>query len=355
MELPAYIHPEFLKIFPSTMTILVTYGCTAACEQCCFESNPSIKHRLSLSQIKESIDAAKVAFPALKLVVFSGGEAFMLKDDLYEAVRYATSLNLKTRIVSNGYWAKNKERAKEIMATLHGFGLSELNLSTGLDHQKWVNESTVFNAAEASLSLGVSTLVTLELDSSESNCLENFISNERYKPMNKNEKFSLINNSWMNFQENAEERQQLSEMSFNSLRGGCSQVFDNLVVTPHNNLSACCGLTLEHIPEIRLGSLNDSKLWDLYAAQLEDFLKVWIHMDGPFTIMEKLLGKDGMQYIGEVRHICEACAIMHKNPKVITALTENYEKFVPDVLSRLSAKVSLSNFERTIVQQGLPS
>lgn len=63
---------------PSTVTILPTYTCTAACKECCFESSPRIKERLSRDELFKSIDKAISDLLDLKLIVFSGGECFTL-------------------------------------------------------------------------------------------------------------------------------------------------------------------------------------------------------------------------------------------------------------------------------------
>lgn len=235
MNQPDFLHKAFSNHFPSTMTLLVTYGCTAACEQCCFESNPKIKERLSLEQIKRSIQAAKDSFPALKLIVFSGGEAFMLKDDLIQAVKYANDLGLMTRVVTNGYWAKRPDKAREIVLRLKDAGINEINISTGLDHQKWVTEETVLNASEALTSLGVFTLVTVELDSEESNCYGSILENPRTLTLMETGIFKLMTNSWMSFQEEAPQRKALKDTESMAFSRGCSQIYDNMVVTPHNN------------------------------------------------------------------------------------------------------------------------
>ena len=36
---------------PTHLTILPTYRCTAACAQCCFESNPHVQGRIPLPRI----------------------------------------------------------------------------------------------------------------------------------------------------------------------------------------------------------------------------------------------------------------------------------------------------------------
>ncbi|ELQ07393.1 hypothetical protein [Xanthomonas translucens] len=118
----------------------------------------------------------------------------------------------------------------------------------------------------------------------------------------------------MPFHNDADERDQ--EIDHESLRNGCDQIFSNVVVTPHDNLSACCGLTLEHIPEMRLGRCDGSNMDALCYSQSQDFLKFWIHTDGPYAIIESVLGKEYAKILDGVVHICQACAILHKDDEV---------------------------------------
>lgn len=319
-------------VTPHTLTVLCTYQCTAACKQCCFESSPDVKGRLSGDTIRARISEARSEFPSLRLVVFSGGEAFLLKQDLYDAVAHATSLGLMTRIVSNGSWAKTPASASRAVAKLKSAGLTELNLSTGKDHQEWVPAESIINAAEAAVGAGISTLVTVELDEQDGACFRSLSADQRVKRLLATKRLSLQSNSWMPFHEDAPAR--VNAIQRDDLRQGCTQVFGNVVVTPHDNLSACCGLTLEHIPEMRLGRNTGRNMGDLYRQQVGDFLKIWIHVDGPYTIAERVLGEEGSAAMKDVVHICQACVLMHKSERIREAIAERYQEFVPEVMTR---------------------
>ena len=149
-----------MHILPRHAVILASYNCSAACEHCCFQSHPGIKQRLTLAQIKEFIqDASRL--PSIELVAFSGGECFVLGKDLDEAVLYATSLGIRTRCVTNGYWAYTRVSAKRRLGTLARNGLKEINVSTGDFHQKFVPEDRVVNAVEVAVDLGVAAVVVV--------------------------------------------------------------------------------------------------------------------------------------------------------------------------------------------------
>jgi len=149
-------------ITPKAVTILGSYNCTAACDNCCFDCHPGIKQKLTLNQIIKFIDEAK-KFKTMKLLVFSGGECFLLGKDLVRAIEYGTKLGLFTRCVTNGYWAKSEVKAYERLKTIKAAGLKEINFSTGDFHQKYVPHDNIINGTIAALELGIPTVIMVEL------------------------------------------------------------------------------------------------------------------------------------------------------------------------------------------------
>lgn len=326
-------------ISPSSLTVLCTYRCTAACEQCCFESSPHLSGQLDGATIRDRITEATAAFPRLQLVVFSGGEPFLLKDELIKSVAHCSSLGLRSRIVTNASWAKRVARANETCGRLREAGLTELNISTGRDHQKWVDQQTVINAAEAAVSGGLRVLITIETDTEESRCLEAFRSDPRVLDLANSPLFGFQANYWMPFHDHAPARLQQADQHI--LRNGCAQVFNNVVVTPRDEIAACCGLTFEHIPELRLGHCSQGGIGERYRSQADDFLKYWLKVDGPYSIIERLLGHEADSLLDGVVHQCQACAVLHQNDGVRHALASRYGEFVPEVMTRFAVANAL--------------
>ncbi len=324
---------------PTTLTILCTYQCTAACKQCCFESSPFIKGRLDKETIIARIAEAKLSFSGLKVVVFSGGEAMLLREDLFEAIAYCSSLELVTRVVSNGYWGKSVRMAMETARSLKQAGLCELNISTGKDHQEWVPIESVINASTAVSDLGIFCLITVENEGPNRQLIDQILKHPLIAPRLQSGSITVQSNSWMPFQDTAEDRKQA--VAPEDLRNGCKQIFGTAVITPHDNLSACCGLTLEHIPEMRLGKNNGTNMERLYSSQADDFLKIWIHVDGPYSIIERLMNDKATSYLKGVVHICEACSLMHKSNEIRKALADQYKQFIPEVMTRFQVSMAL--------------
>lgn len=319
---------------PKNLTILGTYKCTAECKECCFQSSPRLTQRLTIDQIKKSIVEAKSSFPSIEVVIFSGGEIFLLKEDLYQAIDFANKQGLSTRCVTNAFWGKSPSRSEKTVERLLKAGLTEINISTGSDHQEYVPFSSVENASQALVKAGIRTVVTIEADKSTTDCYGKAMRSTVFSELISNypDLFWIQCNSWMPFSHDYEERE--SGLEKNSIFGGCDQLFSNIVITPYGKIAACCGLTFEHIPEMTLGDIETNSMIDLYTKSQSDFMKIWLKVDGPATILRRLYGEEVEEELSTVKHICQACVVLHKHPKVRNEIKKRYKEFVPEVLAR---------------------
>lgn len=326
---------------PETLTILPTYRCTAACEQCCFGSNPHIRERLTLKEIISAIQSAKDSFTNLQQVVFSGGECVMIGDDLYKSLKFATDNGLHTRIVSNGYWGASKRKSENTALRLYESGLKEINISTGRDHAKFFSIDSVLNAITDSVNKGIFGFLTIEQDAEDSSIIEAIKSDARFERLLNlgDKKFCYQVNTWMKFNNQHKGRHVNIATKSNT---PCGQLFSNLVVTPHKNISACCGLTYEHIPEMRLGHLETVGLAGAYEAETQDFMKIWIHVDGPDGIIRKVYGGIPPDGLISNDHVCDTCARLHKCDTTRALARERFEEFYPDVMFRYGMKKILT-------------
>jgi hypothetical protein len=327
---------------PSHLTILPTYRCTAACAQCCFESDPHVQGRIPIDRILGYIDQAADDFPSLKLVVFSGGECFLLRHDLDAAIDRAARRGLATRCVTNGYWATSPRAARERLAPLYEAGLTELNLSTGDDHQKFVPYERVVHGAVAAAECGIRALIVIEGRAGAAFTMEHALAHpvlaEFMRSSPARGSLDLLNNIWIPFKDDAgitqpegiyRTRERLERYR------GCDNVLENMVITPDEKLASCCGLTFEHIPEMKIGDARTRRLRTLYDRQLEDFLKIWIRVDGPEKIFFFATRKDpALSFPDGATHPCQTCAALFLNPRVRAVLERHYLEKVPEVMFR---------------------
>lgn len=72
---------------PTTITIVSTYKCTAACKNCCFQCSPNKNKRLSFNEMKVFIDSCMAEYSkSLKVLVITGGECMLFFNDVKKII-----------------------------------------------------------------------------------------------------------------------------------------------------------------------------------------------------------------------------------------------------------------------------
>ena len=328
---------------PITLSILPTYRCTAACEECCFGCGPDIQGQIPSERICSYIDQV-AAIDSVRQVVFSGGEPFLIGAALDVAVAEATNRRMHTRCVTNAFWAQNEETSYERLKKLKKAGLKELNISTGDHHQKFVPPDNVVYASRAALELDIQTVVVVESMQGREFTAEDIVKDSKLSPIlsdfKKKQLFQVIQSPWISVTGNHQtDHDQSMYLSRENLmrRHGCDSVLSSLAITPREELRACCGILMEKIPELNLGSLREKPLAMLCKDAQEDFMKIWLYVEGPEHILEWLARKDPcMDWEGKYVHQCEVCRALYRDFRIRELVRENFQEKVPDVLFRFS-------------------
>ncbi len=328
---------------PESFTILPTYRCNAACTECCFESHPGIKHRMSREELLGLIRRVKAELPRVRYVVLTGGEITLLRNDLLDAIRLLTELGLGSRIVTNGHWARTEDDAARWIKDLVAAGLSELNLSTGDEHLEWVPAESVARAALYATRAQLLTVVSIEGKASAGFRLEEFHDLPQIREIMTDEELKkwlmIMTNVWMPFHEGSGicQKQDICESK------GCDNVFENFVANPYGHLMSCCGLTMEYIPEMKVGQLSSSAtLQQIYAGQFEDLLKLWIWLDGTRVIFDRAKRRCGQDIAMTSPHNCAICAQLYQDPRLRSAVRDLVAENAEEIVFRSVLKARLS-------------
>lgn len=143
----------------------VTNRCTTNCAYCCFSSNRKELPELTGNEFKSVIrDAVELG---CRHVHFTGGEP-LIRDDIFELIRYSKQLNLGIRLQTNGMLL-----SKQIATKLVQSGLSSIMISLDSDrfieHDKLRGKGTwnaaveaIKNAINVGLSVRVNSVLTTE-------------------------------------------------------------------------------------------------------------------------------------------------------------------------------------------------
>lgn len=221
----------------------------------------------------------------MQLLVWSGGECFLEYKTLTIGIEYAKQQGLSSRCVSNAFWAKSIEQAKNKLLPLKERGLVELNFSIGDSHQKFVPIERVMNATVAALQLGIKVFIAVESTSRSIFTPKDIFENELYlkyiKGTSLENIFSAEPTVWVSFHDN--NSYEYGEIVGNS--GGCEGIFDTISLEPSLGLMGCCGITSNHIPEMHLGRVSEGDAYHRYLAQQDVFFKLWIFTEGPEAIV----------------------------------------------------------------------
>ena len=98
---------------------------------------------------------------------------------------------------------------------------------------------------------------------------------------------SVMSNTWVSFHS---DRELTVPASYGNCHG-CSSILSSITITPEESVVGCCGLTMEYIPEMKLGRAGDD-LRELFFRQYDDFLKIWLAVDGPEKVFRFAAERD---------------------------------------------------------------
>lgn len=292
MNLKSIIEPH-----PILMTLIPTHKCSAACDGCCFGCTPKIKHQMSYEEMVFHVDSAITAYPSIRVLVISGGECTLLGDDLDKIIAYGTQRGLRTRIVSNASWAKSYDDAYYRMMGLVKAGLCEFNVSTGKQHQKFVPLQNIIYAILAANNLGISPVqIAYERHPEDSQSSIDFLrENETISHLLKDGKIEIIDGIWQNLKNPL--GPEIHGINFCKVGADfrCRNLYNYITINPYSQLLACCGLTQEYNPYLKLGDLRKKTITDLYDSQFEELFFLWLYTMGPKHIYEKIAEYKGIQ------------------------------------------------------------
>lgn len=340
---------NYINVTPTTLTIAPTYRCTAACKECCFRCTPKVERILETEKILLYIDEAAKTFPTIKLMVLTGGECFLVAKDIPQMISCAKSHGMMSRVVSNGFWATSYEAAIKKLTPIVEAGLTELNISTGDNHQEYVPFENVINAIKAAYDLGIVSMAVYVESSPNADFTSDVIrKHSLLSPLIKKGVLHIIDAAWMQFSTTDNMRCNTKSLileNFETHRP-CKQLYDNIIINPYSQMLACCGLTVEYNKYLKLGEIgNDNSILDLYNSQFTDMFKFWLHVDGPALIYDKITKIRGIEK-KTFPHECQYCIELIHDKENLKLIKTLFEEEFSNILFRYSVRNTSLNFNK---------
>lgn len=316
----------FRHITPHTITLLTTFRCNAACDNCCLGCRPGVGRTMTLDEMKYYIDTCIKAYPeSIISVSFTGGECFLLGSVLDEIIRYSHQRGLSVGLVTNGFWGKSYSEATKRIESLKKNGLGSITFSVGEDHQHILPLVGCRNAVVAAARAGYNVSLRLETDfAGRSTILNKLEKDVPFMRLVKNGKIKIVGFEWRKF--NNEIRHPQSYPWHIGPYGKfepCKSLNGTISITPYGDVLACAGIACARIPALRLGNIWKQPLVDMYNSITADMLKVWILRKGPQDVLQYVYENSKIRFHDTGPH-CDSCMEIFGNPKIIPFLKETY-------------------------------
>ena len=322
----------------NSICFLTTYRCNAKCDYC--ECGPKAENGLTLAEMVRLIDEA-AELGTVNLVVFSGGEPSLLRDDLFAAIGHATSRGMLTRVVTNGMWGITPKKAEEFVDRLLEAGLSEINISVDDLHQRWIPLERPRNAFLACYKRGVKCLLAHKQNKSSMITVPylreffgvDLIDYEHGREYTEEEQCRLISSGSIIPVGRNEDQADLSDHIYGSWRHSCGSVLRDIIVGARGNFLPCCGIVTKNTPELTREDLRTTSLIDAIDNANRDVMLNWIALEGPAAIAEFVKEKDpSVQFADEYVGICHICNEVLTRPDVRRVIAEH----LPEITERVS-------------------
>jgi len=322
-------------ITPTSFAIHVTYTCPLTCAHCCFSSGPEVRDRLSLDHIIETIRSLDTS--TIRMVAFTGGEAFLLGNGLVDIVGEAKSRGFVTRVVTSAYWAKHQSVAEKKLVALREAGLDELSISWDDFH---ANQSSmpmsfqyVHNAFWAAKKLGIIAAINI-VQSANSTWTANVVKDALGIPQESDE---VIVESPVNLTGRAEIELQDVGLRPNRYLGPCPYVLKGPTLSAKNKLLACCGVIPETDALVLDPDFSPENLDSAIEQGLQSPLLNWLYIRGPYAIMDWISKKYNIP-IPKAENVggnCEACKLLFETKEIADKIPDALIEKVNDISDEL--------------------
>jgi hypothetical protein len=277
---------------------------------------------------------------SIQMVAFTGGEPFLLGENLIAAVQRATQRGFVTRIVTSAYFGDNRDAAEVRLRAMKNAGLRELSISWDDFHEEFVSFAAVRNVFEIARRLDILVAINV-VQSARSKWNATRVRKELGLSHNDP---SVICESPLNRTGRADEELRDHELSPERSLGPCPYVLTGPTLSANGDLLACCGV----IP-------NDARLTIARSAQAGELaqnieraggsvLLNWLYLRGPYDIVSFIGRRFDIEVPAKeaIGGNCEACAILFGEKEIASRIDEALALKADEIAGELSVLDALN-------------
>ena len=324
----------------TTLALLVTYQCNVECKHCGLNCSPKNKVWMSMDEMRSlAIQASKIGAES---IVLTGGEPTLIKNkelcNYFRFVKNETSIS-NIRIVTNGHWAKNYEKAYSILKGWKDAGLDELNVSCGEFHQEYIPIENIGYAYKAGCDLDFFTvLLAGEFTKNKrkgkltpydfEKMLGCRIKQHHESSLFVAKNHAMTYNNAVNYGrgKNFIRPEDIPLISYENLPNTCSGTISTLSIHPDGYVTICCGVNARNVNFLTIGNWREEKLQKIVDRTKDDLFTNLISFYGLKTLKEKLMTTNPELELSHKLHYtgsCELCFELFTNKKLLDYLNAN--------------------------------
>ena len=269
--------------------------CNVKCRHC---SNNEILNSMDEIDLEMLLNCLKECASAnIEQVTFVGGEPFLYVDRLKLYCSTASQLGLKTCIITNGYWGKTVERAKEILTSIKG--LDSLLVSSDIYHLEHISAETIENVINASLEIGIVISMNATCASKE----ERDVIRETYKEY----KNKIIINTHMMMPIGAAKKLEIKRWKLSERKTRLASVcgIGNYLIEMDGEVHGCCNAILAKEKFLYLGNVKRNKLSRLIKESQNNKEFNFITKYGPRGIEDLVKNNQKLSQYMTKEYTCE--------------------------------------------------
>lgn len=267
------------------LKIAYSWKCNARCQHCSVDSHPRRNERLAWQTVFDCIDDA--AALGLKRLEFTGGEILIFPHDLSAFLERSNRHGLKSTLSTNGFWAKDKDKARATLSRLSSLGVDSIILSTDSCHLPYIDLARVLCAVDTARELGLSCRVTVCVTKNDFKALE-IVSRLRRHTSD-----IQIQNIAPFGRARSMDRSSMLVRDFEQAGSPCSNV-GAPTVAPDGRVSLCCAppiqfpLPIARISPLILGWLDQERLKEILIRAQKDPLLSLFAREGMGGLLARL-------------------------------------------------------------------
>ncbi|MFA5504375.1 MAG: radical SAM protein [Vulcanimicrobiota bacterium] len=299
----------------SNAVVMLTRKCNMSCRHCSVESHPGITTEPSPEELRRLV--MELGEAGVRRLQFTGGEPLIRHRLLFELMELAhTRYGITTAIVSNGFWGKKPERARDFFHQMVKHGLVRLAISYDRFHAKFMGPEPVCNILEVARREQwiVNINITRTADDHE---LEELLA--PFTPY-ENAAFRFYDVQPVGF------AQGLNEDLRGQLEGFCSGC-EQPTVCDDGRVAACNGPAYfePRHSALLLGHLKEGPISELLERHQSDPILETIRLSGPMELKRVLQSTPEFRDFGSQSHysgMCQLCREICGNPKAVEVLRQ---------------------------------